>query len=342
MIVDAGPAYDGSVPPGVPPNPGGPTPNGTGSTVLAMSKIYYGDTDRSGVFSQDAWRQYGMNIDGNVTTASSTDTCTLGSGASKSTQVDGTNGIDNSFGENIMPILLAAAGASYGDGGVDPSHVANTRLQQGDATELVRLDALGSGPNYAPLPGAIYRAAPTATAPPWNGSEVRDVDVAYTNGSSASPSVIFGSGYMSQRTWVGEPPTQIPLDLHFAGGTGGSAASPLTVRAAQLTMLVAQNNASATQGVIAGVLDTQEFIDWLKPIAGNVSISLCTASAFDSIAQQILQAADIVLEPDGTVTNDASVACNAISIGLGFDATAVTIGNAVSVPVATPTPVCGD
>ena len=52
----------------VPPNPGGPAPSGNGSAVLAISKFFYGDTDRSGIASPDAWRAYGLNIDGKVTT----------------------------------------------------------------------------------------------------------------------------------------------------------------------------------------------------------------------------------------------------------------------------------
>jgi hypothetical protein len=99
------------------------------------------------------------------------------------------------------------------------------------------------------------------------------------------------------------------------------------------------NNASATRGTLGGVLDTQELIAWLKQVAGSISMSLCSGSAFDSIAQQIEQAADIVLNGDGSVTNPPGTACNAISIGLGFDATAVKLGSAASVP--TSPPVCG-
>ena len=75
-------------------------------TNFAFRHYYLGDTDRSGTSSQTAWMQFGVNVDGLVTTASSSNVCTLAAGSSKVTQVDGNGGIDNSWGANIMPIFL--------------------------------------------------------------------------------------------------------------------------------------------------------------------------------------------------------------------------------------------
>jgi hypothetical protein len=52
------------------------------------------------------WMGIGWNLDGKCTTNSSTDTCTLATGASLDTQKDGVNGIDNSFGANVCPMFL--------------------------------------------------------------------------------------------------------------------------------------------------------------------------------------------------------------------------------------------
>lgn len=59
-----------------------------------------------------AWMGLGYNLDGKCTTATSTDVCTQVQGSPKSEQIDGTGGIDNSFGENVCPILVALAGAN--------------------------------------------------------------------------------------------------------------------------------------------------------------------------------------------------------------------------------------
>jgi hypothetical protein len=57
------------------------------------------------------WETVGWNLDGKCTTASSTDVCSLTTGASLSTQDDGYGGIDNSYGENICPIFDTLSGA---------------------------------------------------------------------------------------------------------------------------------------------------------------------------------------------------------------------------------------
>jgi hypothetical protein len=53
------------------------TTTSAGST-FAVRRVYLGETDRgTGAPSATAWESYGMNIDGLVTTAVSTDVCTL-------------------------------------------------------------------------------------------------------------------------------------------------------------------------------------------------------------------------------------------------------------------------
>jgi hypothetical protein len=72
---------------------------------------------------------------------------------------------------------------------------------------------------------------------------------------------------------------------------------------------------TAATGTVSGILHTQEFLGQLYAAASYVSTSLCAGSAWSSIAQQIEQAQDIL--HDGT--NVAGQACDAISIGIGFD-----------------------
>jgi hypothetical protein len=58
------------------------------------------------------WKNIGYNLDGKCTTAASTDVCARVSGASGSVQVDGTGGIDNSYGENVCPVFGAVSGTA--------------------------------------------------------------------------------------------------------------------------------------------------------------------------------------------------------------------------------------
>ena len=322
-LVDSGPPPP--PPQGVPPDPGGPPPDGAGSTVLATSHMYIGDTDRNGAASASAWKQYGLNLDGKITDKSSTDVCTLASGASKSTQVDGANGIDNSWGENILPIILTV-------GGADAGKKLNDAIASGAFATLLRLDKLGAAQNYSPLPGSVYRGAQTASPPKWDGTDLWPIDTASVNaGDVNQPKVLFSAGYMNARVWVGEPPQNLELPFSFGGVDWA-----IPLRNARILMQVAPDGRSATFGTIAGTLETEQYIMSLKQVAGRISTSLCSGSAFDSIAQQIRQASDMMANG----TNAAGAACNAISFGWGFDAKAVKLGPVVPSPAPSPDP-CG-
>ncbi len=95
--LDAGPDVD-AAPVGVPPL------SALRKVSLAMTRVNFGDSPTT-----DAWKQIGFNLDGKITTATSTDVCGPVQGATSAAQDDGQSGIDNSFGENICPILDSLA-----------------------------------------------------------------------------------------------------------------------------------------------------------------------------------------------------------------------------------------
>lgn len=177
----------------LPPRPTGAGIAAGANVVLAVSRIDFGDTDSSGLPST-AWQHLGLNIDGKVTTACSTDVCTPVPGSSRQVQVDGDDGIDNSFGSQLMPIIDTVDSTFDTD--------APTRLRLGGATMLVQLDGLGSSPDYATLDGALLHAVATA-APRWDGTDVRAVDTAsLIDAGVTRPLAAMPGGYMTARTWV--------------------------------------------------------------------------------------------------------------------------------------------
>lgn len=99
-------------------------------------------------------------------------------------------------------------------------------------------------------------------------------------------------------------------------------------------MALSADNAHAVSGRLGGMLDTEAFIAEMAKVAGSFDVALCPpSSTFESIAQQIRQGQDILL--DGS--QDPSKTCDAISIGLGFEADAALLG-AVFAPPASPDP----
>jgi hypothetical protein len=185
---------------------------------LVLTGVDFGDV------TADDWKTVGFDLDGQCTTKTSTFGCTLAAGASKSTQVDGVSGIDNSFGENICPIFDTVSGTLS----------CSSKIAQ----VLVETDASGTG----------------------------------------------------------------TISLQFGG-------QPLTF---PIQDTYVQMNGSG--GVLAAVAPTPGLINGMQQVAGAISLSLCSGSAFQSIAQQIQQASDIL--PDGL--NTSGVSCSAISLGVKF------------------------
>jgi len=309
----------------VPPEPPGASAPAGGSTMLAISRLYYGDTDRDGNPSADAWKQYGLDIDGKVTSTCSVDVCKPVGGAPTSIQLDGDDGIDNSFGANALSLIQLLDGKLPAEG--------DQSLAEGDATMLVQLDGTGQGASYAPFPGALLRAASTLSPPRWDGTDVRDVDtLSLAGGSLSHPLASISGGYMSQRTWVGTPSTATAyLDLHFT--IDGYPLPPVPIEHVRMVVKVGTDPASTSSGTLAGVIRTSDAAAWTRLWASAAGDSLCAGSAGQAFVTQVEQMSDIMA--DGS--NGPGQTCDGISVGLGFDAVAVKLGEA-KVVQAPPSP----
>jgi hypothetical protein len=94
-----------------------------------MTRVNFGDSPTA-----DAWKQIGFNLDGKFTTATSTDVCQLVEGAMPAAQDDGQDGIDNSFGENLCPILDTTVGGVACSTDISPTYVVTDPSGSGTLT----------------------------------------------------------------------------------------------------------------------------------------------------------------------------------------------------------------
>jgi hypothetical protein len=331
-----------------PPSPvTSPAPTGMTPHNYALHKLYMGDTDRMGVTNPDAWKSFGYDLDGKDTTAASTDVCSLVTGASKQVQIDGNGGIDNSFGANIMPIIGTLDSTA--------SQTVNQQIQNGGFTVMTYVvgfdDSAGNMTTAGPLTGVLlaggnYPAMHDGGAPTWDmnthwpirpellncfPSGGTDSCTASTDPIAAAD-VQFKSGFQTKGTFVNGTPSLLSLSLTFSGNT-----ITLNVHSA-IVSFDPQAPGSVTNGTIAGVINTEELIAGLKQIAGHISTSLCSGSAFQSIASQIEQTSDIVVSGD-TVSNPAGTTCNGISVGLGFDSSEIALPTGADIaPMSPPGP----
>lgn len=311
-----------------PPDPPAETPGDGPGAVLAIHKLYLGDTDREDKPSTSAWKKFGYDLDGKISTKDSKDLCKPAEGAKPSdVYPDGDLGIDNSFGANILPIILPLA--------MDASTQINESIDSGSFTIMLSMEGVGTGDNYNPLLTKLYGGAKlvdgagTEITPKWDGSDEWPVIPELLNGGNIdNPIVQFSKSYVvkngAARTWVSGSAADLKLNLSIAGFT-----LSLTIGSALISADLSGDNKKATNGTIAGILDTEQLISELAKVAGSFDPSLCPPSAtFESIAQQIRQASDVLV----TGGQDPTKTCDGISIGLGFDMDAVKLG--VVAPVA--------
>ena len=85
-----------------PAKPDAPATTSTDEKNFAVRTVFLGDSPRGGSASADAWKKFGYNLDRTVTTRTSDTGCKPAGDASASVKVDGDDGIDNSFGANIL------------------------------------------------------------------------------------------------------------------------------------------------------------------------------------------------------------------------------------------------
>src|SRR5678815_3282148 len=73
----------------------------TALMTFAIDSVQLGDS----TITSSAWEQFGFDIDGKLTSKTSTDVCTPSAGAPPFYQTDGIGGRDNSFGEWLVPMI---------------------------------------------------------------------------------------------------------------------------------------------------------------------------------------------------------------------------------------------
>ncbi|HEY5242676.1 MAG TPA: hypothetical protein VIJ22_14450 [Polyangiaceae bacterium] len=306
-----------------PADPGGPPPELDGSasevSVFAIRTLYLGDTDRTGVASPNAWKAFGFDIDGKATTRQSTDVCQLQVGASNLTQEDGQDGIDNAFGISLMPLLITTFGPDF-------SSQVNASLSAGLMTNLIVVHGLGTATTASPLTAELVVAAPLGGMPTWSTADVWPVDSSSLRDLDAgSPLLMFPQSYVVGGVLVAEPPAGAG---ELALGIAGGAPLVLPIRHVQIAMTLSPDGMTATAGTISGILPTDRLVALAQNVAGTVGTTLCSGSAFLTLAQWIEQSEESLL--DGT--QDPSLPCDGISIGLGFEAVRVQRGPVAVVP----------
>lgn len=313
---------------GQPPAPG-PAQAGDGAGVaFAIDRLFLGDTDREGKKTAGSWKQYGFNIDGKVSSTISEDLCKPADGAAASdVYPDGADGIDNSFGSKLVPLIASLLS--------DPSTKVTDAIANGDFTVILKVDGLGAQPSYNPLTAKLYGGATLGAAPTWDGSDAWPVvpELLEDAQDVESARIVFPTSYVVDDTWVSGPESQVTFKLNL---TISETTIGLTIRNVRIAMDLAPDHKSAVKGTIAGVLETAVLVEELRSVIGAVQPGVCEGSGLETILDQVRRASDII--KDGS--QDPSQDCDAISIGIGFTAKEVQLGE-IAAPAETTGVPCG-
>jgi hypothetical protein len=337
---DGGAPADDSGSSGAPPLPPDSGTNAPSTTAhnFAIQSVHLGDeTTATGL---PGWESIGYNLDGLDTQALDTNVCTPITGTPSEVQVDGPNGLDNSFGENIIPLLQAIDG--------QPSASIDSSIASGIFTvmfDIVGLDTTSTqtslGLNGQVFGGAVFNQTPNSasatptftTADDWPilASSLAGAQAMTPPGTPLVPpvvsNVVFSGAYIVNGQFVNGGRVTVALPITVLGAT-----FLLTVNDAIVTF---QHSATgvASGGVIAGVIKTTDLVNGITGIAGQLSTQLCSGAELAAIQQKVEQASDMLANG----TNVPGQTCDGISVGIGFDA--VEIGPpAISGNPPTPAP----
>ncbi len=286
--------------------------------VLAFDKLQLGDGSPS-------WTTLGFDVDGQDTQADFAMHCKPYTGATESTVFpDGNNGIDNSFGKNVMPLFTSYI--------PDLSTQANSALSTGQFTLMLYFEKLGAGADQDPLVTKLYGGGLLAGGPLWDGNDCWPVvkDGLTDPLDITSSKTVFPTASLKSDVWESNGTTTMVLPINYNGFP-----APLTIYKARLSAQLAPSHKGAALGLIGGVLDTEELVEVVRDVAGTMDPMYCGALFDGLFAEPLRQASDIM--KDGT--QDPNSVCNGISVGLGFTMLEVIFGSAVpAAPEQNPCP----
>ena len=277
--------------------------------TLALTKLSWGQ----GLSGE--WKKVGLNVDGLVSDATSTDLCLPAAGASPDTPYpDGDNGIDNSFGKNLLPIVLSVL-PKWAD-------KLNTDLETGAFNAMLKMYCLPAAGDTTDMVSKVFGGTALGTPPLYDGTDVWPVapELLADPQDPESSTLVFEHSTVTGTLFdSGEDQTiilTIPLDIN-----GNLSNLKLTLYSAQMVMNLSSDRRSATGGVIGGVLDTEEFLVQMKKIAWLGG--LCDNALFDGLVTDVRRASDMLT--DGT--QDPNKECNGISLGVQFEMKEVQLGD---------------
>ncbi|HNS99964.1 MAG TPA: hypothetical protein PLJ27_00945 [Polyangiaceae bacterium] len=324
-------------------DPGEPIP----PLVFAVRSMRLGSLDRNGNLSPTAWQDIGFDLDGTCTrspTCSTPEPIFSCKSPIPLVAGDGNFCRDNRFGELEYAISTNDdIGLRFGLN----DHTFNCSLCVGAYNMLFKISDYNGKPNDATVRVDIYpspgietlKGIDCQTQKSWNADECWQksdtwfVQSDYVN-ESVGQQVVGNSKLDDSTAYVRDGYVVARLRdntrFWFPDDRGVATAFPLVVQGGVVTGKLVQDqegNWTLTDGIIAGRMDTKDAIDSFR------FIGLCPGDPLSSTVEGFAKAWADVLS-SGAILPE--VTCDALSVGIAFEASEATIGTAARVEVPDP------
>ncbi len=290
--------------------------------------------------SGDRWRRVGLDMDGmNTTSIGDAAECVAANG---NPPLDGDKGIDNAFGQYVLPTVVSliscledniALNQGHGRGTVllrlrdwngtpNDAKVDVSVLSAVDGTSLDDISGVewgGADGSTLLLPGAIDEAP----APRWDGEDYFFVDPSSLVADNLDrPEVRKTDAYIRDGRVV------LPLDTAatfvFLTGPGSFSISLNGFLLADIS----EDRQTLLKGMIAGRFPAGEIVATMRPLG------ICSESFLGSVVSLLTNNLDLRIDPDAGSPDDE---CTATGVAFSFQGLRAKIANRIA-PVELPIP----
>lgn len=275
--------------------------------TLALTNLYFGEGNSG------QWKSVGLDIDGVESDGTSKGLCQPSSGGDPDIAFpDGNDGIDNSFGKNLLPTLLS----------LSPDFSANTNsaLTKGYFNVMLKMYCLPDTGD-ANIISKVFGGTDLMATPQYDGTDAWPVapEILADLEDPESSTLVFENSSVNGSTFDSGKGVSFILAIPIEYNDQ-TALLKLTLHGAQLKLTLSEDRRSAISGVLGGVLNTEELIDQIKKVGWIAD--RCDDEAFQAILTYVRQVSDIMT--DGT--QDPDQTCDGISFGLNLEMKEVQLG----------------
>ena len=306
------------LPPRVPaprPEPvaGAPTVRGRLVTV-AVTSFLLGDIDWAGELRNDAWHDYGFDLDGLQSTTESSDHHCFAGGLAY--QADGPEGRDNGFARYFLRVLHNFTESRA------VSKQTNDAIADGEHTLLFRIDGIADSGPQANVEVSAFVGGAAGSTPLFNGQDRWQVRESSVDGGDVSRPRTTYRGYVADDVFVATTRTTQPIEITFRGYR---LRLPMREATLSLDLRSIRSGGCTTYGVLTGALVATDMREPIQRLAFEM-FRTCYEDAVRLVVGTIGIQGDIRSDLSN---GNSDLDCDAVSIGIGFVAVEASLGPVV-------------